>query len=128
MSLQQILEPSGWMATLLLWIDLWIQPVLLFVSWVLGYEPSLFSIASSLLKSGELWWKWARYQVLRDLARHWVLVTKLYGGPFIVCNDPTYHVFVYAGAIERLRLLSGSHQSLGRVSTSKEGLETRKHL
>ena len=90
----------------MLWIDMAIQPLILFVSAILGYELSLFSIVSSLLRSGELWWKWGRYQVLRDLARHWILVSKLFGGPFIVCNDPTYHVFVYAEAIERLRLLS----------------------
>ena len=131
MSLQQTLEPSGWIEWTMLFVDMILQPILLLVWHVIGDPVSTFSICSTLLRSGELWWKWARYQVLRDLVRHWILVTKLFRGPFISCNDPQYHVFVYAEAIERLRLRAGSglsHQSLGRISTSKEGLETRKHL
>lgn len=130
MRLQSQMEPAGWIDWCLLVIDMIVQPVILFVSLCVGWEVSTFSIASGLLKSAECWWSWCRYQVLRDLVRHWILVTKLAGGPFISCNDPTYHVFVYADAIERLRLgLCGrsglTQQRLGRVSTSKEGLEAR---
>lgn len=129
--LQDVLEPEGWFATILLWVDMIVQPLVTFVLFVLGQDRSMFSIVSTAVRTGELWWKWARYQVLRDSVRHWVLVTKLAGGPFISCNDPKYHVFVYAEAIERLRLLlsggsgSGTHQSRRGVSASKERLEIR---
>lgn len=123
MSLQRTFQPPGWIEWITMVVDMILQPLLLFVWFLMGDEVSTFSICSTLLRSGELWWKWARYQVLRDLVRHWILVTKLFGGPFISCNDPQYHVFVYAEAIERLRLRS--HERLRRVSASKERLETR---
>lgn len=130
--MQKLLEPEGWIDWIVLMLDMIVQPIIVFVSLALGYETSTLSIVGMLVRAGELWWKWAEYQVLRDSARHWILITKLMGGPFISCNDPTYHVFVYAEAIERLRLLSRggglSHKSLRRVPASKESLEAGKHL
>jgi hypothetical protein len=107
MQLQEKLEPEGWMGQLLLLNDMVFQPVWLFVQWVVWGRPSHFAILSCLVRTVQIWSSWARYQVLRDTARNWVLLTKLAGGPFIGCNDPKYHVFVYAEAIERLRLLGG---------------------
>ena len=132
--LQSVLEPEGWIDKILLGNDMFIQPVIIYLTWVLGYEVSLLAIISILAKAVEVWWKWARYQVLREDAKHWVLITKLAGGPFISCNDPKYHVFVYAEAIERLRLAlstrgwSATPQHLRRVAAAEKRLETGKHL
>lgn len=114
--------------------DMILQPLILYISWIAGYSASKFAILSVLVKFAEVWWKWARYQVLREYAKHWVFVTKLAGGPFISCNDPRYHVFVYAEAIERLRLGLGtrgwgcSTKHLRRVAAAEKGLKASKHL
>lgn len=132
--LQSVLEPEGWIDRILLGNDMFLQPVIIYLTWVLGYEVSFLAIISILVKAVEVWWKWARYQVLREDAKHWVLITKLAGGPFISCNDPKYHVFVYAEAIERLRLAlstrgwSSTPQHLRRIAAAEKRLETGKHL
>ena len=132
--LQSALEPESWINQILLVNDMTLQPVILYGSWILGFEISLFAIVSVLVKLVEVWVKWARYQVLRDYAKQWVFITKLVGGPFISCNDPRYHVFVYAEAIERLRLglstrgWSSTPEHLRRVAAAEKRLETRKHL
>jgi hypothetical protein len=132
--LQSVLEPEGWIDGILLRNDMFIQPAIIYLTWIAGYEVSLLAIISILAKMIEVWWKWARYQVLRENAKHWVFITKLAGGPFISCNDPRYHVFVYAEAIERLRLgLSArgwisTPQHLRRVAAAEKGLKAGKHL
>lgn len=130
--MQKLLEPEGWIDWIILLVDMIVQPLIVFISWAIGYETSKLSMAGTLIRAAELWWKWMEYQVLRDSARHWILITKLMGGPFISCNDPAYHVFVYAEAIERLRLLGSGlglpHKRLPRVPASKERLEAGKHL
>lgn len=132
--LQSVLEPEGWIDGILLGNDMFIQPAIIYLTWMTGYEVSVFAIISILVKMVEVWWKWARYQVLREDAKHWVFVTKLAGGPFISCNDPRYHVFVYAEAIERLRLglntrgWSSTPHHLRRVAAAEKGLKASKHL
>ena len=132
--LQTVLEPESWINWVLLGNDMVLQPSILYGSWLIGYELSVFAFVGVLVKFVEVWMKWARYQVLRDYAKQWVFLTKLAGGPFISCNDPKYHVFVYAEAIERLRLLlnargwSGTPQHLRGVATAEKRLKARKHL
>jgi hypothetical protein len=132
--LQTELEPESWINRILLVNDMTLQPVILYGSWILGYELSLLAIVSVIVKVIEVWVKWGRYQVLRDYAKQWVFITKLVGGPFISCNDPRYHVFVYAEAIERLRLglstrgWSSTPEHLRRVAAAEKGLKASKHL
>ena len=122
------------MSKILLSNDMFLQPCILYFSWIAGYQVSLVALVSVFIKFMEVWWKWARYQVLREYAKHWVFVTKLAGGPFISCNDPKYHVFVYAEAIERLRLglsargWGSSTKHLRRVAAAEKGLKAGKHL
>ena len=107
--------------------DMFINPLWCLLSWLAGQKIGPFALIGMLWKSGNLWKKWARYQVLRDTARNWILLARCYGGPFISCNDPKYHVFVYAEAMERLRLLrgrSGSPENRRRARVApKEGLK-----
>lgn len=132
--LQSVLEPEGWIASASLWNDMIVQPVWHFLKWIMGWELSLVSVTLTIMRAIDVWRQWCEYQVLRGTARHWVLLTKLAGGPFISCNDPKYHVFVYADAIERLRLgmpLRGGalrREGRHRVAVPKERLEARKHL
>ena len=104
MQLQSVLEPESWLDWVLLVNDMIIQPVILYVFLVFGEFPKMFTLLSAGYRFIETWKKWIRYQVLRGHAREWVFVAKLFGGPFISCNDPKYHVYVYADAMERLRL------------------------
>lgn len=121
--LQSQFEPPGWIAWLLLLNDMIIQPVWAFLSFCMGNPPSKFSLAAMLIRTVDVWRKWVRYQVLRDIARNWVLLTKIAGGPFISCNDPKYHVFVYAEAIERLRALPRRLNRISNVPVAKERLK-----
>jgi hypothetical protein len=43
------------------------------------------------------------FDSLNSEIREWTRIVKSVGGPFISANDSTYHVFVYADAMERLR-------------------------
>jgi hypothetical protein len=132
--LQSVLEPESWLDWVLLINDMMIQPVILYVFLVFGEFPKLFTLLSAGYRFIETWRKWIRYQVLRGHAREWVFVAKLFGGPFISCNDPKYHVYVYAEAMERLRLglsrrgWSSTPHHLSRVAAAEKRLETGKHL
>lgn len=107
-TLQSVMEPRDTLGWILLWNDMIVQPLWLFVSFLYGTIPSKISLAMTVWRTVMIWKKWARYQVLRETARDWVLQTKARGGPWISCNDPTYHVYVYADAMLRLR--SRPHQ------------------
>lgn len=121
--LQSVLEPESYFEWFLLIVDMFIQPLIMFLSWCLGHTISTISLVGTIARALQKWWLWIRYQVLRSDVRHWIFITKLAGGPFISCNDPKYHVFVYAEAIERLRLRGVSRstkKSLSGITAAKE--------
>lgn len=85
-----------------LWFDMIISPLLtiLHAIWK-QVMPSIFTVLS-FQKCAELWKQWFRFQDLKNQIHEWMKIVKSIGGPFISSNDPEYHVFVYADAMQRL--------------------------
>lgn len=85
------------------WIDMIISPIISFIMYfVYGNTPSIFTMLS-LHKTITLWNQWFRFKTLTYEIREWMTLIRSIGGPFISTNDPTYHVFVYADAMQRIQ-------------------------
>lgn len=85
------------------WIDMIISPIISFIMYfVYGHSPSILTMLS-LQKTITLWNQWFRFKTLTYEIREWMNMIRSIGGPFISTNDPTYHVFVYADAMQRIQ-------------------------
>ena len=85
-----------------LWLDMIISPLVSLV-YCLLYKvyPTIFTIFS-LQKTLQLWSDWFRFKYLASEIREWTNIVRSIGGPFISTNDPLYHIYVYADAMQRL--------------------------
>jgi hypothetical protein len=85
-----------------LWLDMVISPLAsLIYCLVYRISPSIFTILS-LQKTLQLWSDWFRFKYLTSEIREWTKIVRSIGGPFISTNDPLYHIYVYADAMQRL--------------------------
>jgi hypothetical protein len=57
----------------------------------------------SLTNPIQTWIRGWRFLTLQQVVDQWVVAVRSVGGPFISTNDPTYHVYVYADAIQRMK-------------------------
>ena len=95
--------PETFLDKLSLWIEMLISPLISLGMFLYYREtPSFFTMLSTQ-KAISLWVEWFEFDVLNSEIREWTKIVKSVGGPFISTNDSTYHVFVYADAMERLR-------------------------
>jgi len=63
--------------------------------------PGIFNMLS-IHKTITLWQDWFEYQTLTKHVHRWMNIVRPIGGPFIATNDPDYHVYVYADAMQRI--------------------------
>lgn len=85
-----------------IWFDMIISPILTILHSIWKQAmPSIFTVMS-FQKCADLWRQWFRFQDLKKQVREWMKIVHSIGGPFISSNDPEYHVFVYADAMQRL--------------------------
>jgi hypothetical protein len=85
-----------------LWFDMIVSPLLTILHAIWKQTmPSIFTVLS-FQKCAELWKQWFRFQDLKNQIHEWMKIVKSIGGPFISSNDPEYHIFVYADAMQRL--------------------------
>jgi hypothetical protein len=104
-SLNKIFNPEDFISRIMLWVDMIVSPLLTIVTSIWNKElPSVFSFYS-FYKTFTIWAEWFEYTVLQTEIHEWKRVVKSIGGPFISTNDTTYHSYVYADAMERLRLI-----------------------
>ena len=100
--LNKIFSPVGFLAQLYLWIDMLISPLITLVTAIMYQEPpGVFSLMS-IHKTVTLWQDWITYRDLKKKIHEWTLLVKSIGGPFISTNDPEYHAYVYADAMQRI--------------------------
>ncbi len=86
-----------------LWIDMLISPIISILMCLYSKKlPSMFTMLS-LQKTFTIWMDWFRFKELSADIREWTNIVRAIGGPFISTNDPTYHIFVYADGMQRLR-------------------------
>jgi hypothetical protein len=87
-----------------LWFSLFISPLLTLFNLVIKKEyPSMFTMLS-IKNTFDLWCEYINFHILSKEIHEWTKIVRSVNGPFISCNDPTYHVFVYADGMERLRI------------------------
>lgn len=102
--LQGIFLKESWVEKLGIWIDMVVYPIISFVScFAYNQTPTIFTMLS-LHKTIKLWTQWFRFKTLTYEIREWMNTIRSIGGPFISTNDPTYHVFVYADAMQRIQI------------------------
>lgn len=101
-TLQQIFVKETPLDQIGLWFDMVVSPLLtiLHALWK-QMAPSIFTVLS-FQKCVTLWKQWLRFQDLKKQIHEWMNIVRSIGGPFISSNDPEYHVFVYADAMQRL--------------------------
>jgi len=85
-----------------LWLDMVFYPLYLLFQ-ICMQEFSIMSVMS-VAKTYQLWIDWFRLQELIQKIDHWKLVVRCLGGPWITSNDITFHVFVYADGMQRIKL------------------------
>lgn len=100
-TLQRIFVKEG-IESLGLWFDMIVSPIftILHAIWK-QVMPSIFTMLS-FQKCVDLWKQWFRFRELKREVHEWMNIVHSIGGPFISSNDPEYHVFVYADAMQRL--------------------------
>ena len=100
-NLQKVFETSTIFEKVSLWFEMLISPILTIGQAILNKTIQILSLMS-LQKCVQLWRDWIRWRELRDMLREWVKIVRAIGGPFISTNDATYHMFVYADAMQRI--------------------------
>lgn len=103
--LNKIFNPEDFISRIMLWVDMVVSPLITIVTSIWNREmPSVFSMYS-FYKTFNTWAEWLEYTLLQHEIHEWKRLIKSIGGPFIATNDPTYHSYVYADGMERLRLI-----------------------
>ena len=102
--LQQKFIRESLIEKILLWVDLLVSPLLTLYSFITTKQmPGMFSMLS-LQKTIVLWVDYIKFNFLAKEIHEWTKLVRSVHGPFISCNDPIYHTFVYADGMERLKL------------------------
>lgn len=94
--------PETLLAKCELWFEMVLYPFYMVYKICMG-EFSIFYI-TSIYKCIQTWIRWMRFTFLKEDVRKWVQLVRSVGGPFISTNDPTYHMYVYADAMERIHM------------------------
>jgi hypothetical protein len=102
--LQTIFETESIFDLASLFLDMFLYPIYVIYQ-ISILEPSPMFVFG-LMKTYELWKDWFRYTELKFQISLWTLTVKKLGGPWISTNDPTYHIYVYADAMQRLSLFN----------------------
>ena len=99
---QTTFQKESFLEKLSLIVDMLIYPFVN-ICMMLFYKQdvSLFTVMM-IHKTVTLWMKWIRYIELKSEIHEWKDIIGSVGGPFISCNDPTYHSYVYADGMQRL--------------------------
>ena len=100
--LQKVFDPSDLISKIMIWVEMIVQPLYTIVQAIISKDFQLFSLLS-LNKSITLWKDWFRWKELEKLIREWVRIVRSIGGPFISTNDASYHMYVYADAMQRIQ-------------------------
>lgn len=103
--LNKIFNPEDLIGRIMLWVDMVVSPLITVVTSIWNMEmPSVFSIYS-FYKTFNIWAEWFEYTLLQSEIHEWKRLVKSIGGPFISTNEPLYHSYVYADAMQRLRII-----------------------
>ena len=102
--------------TFYLWFDMLLYPIYIIIRLCM-LEFSPMSVIT-LVKTYQLWIDWFRFKELEAKVETWKETVRTLGGPWISCNNPDLHVFVYADGMERIRYSRVRHLSQKTEKTS----------
>jgi pyruvate/2-oxoacid:ferredoxin oxidoreductase alpha subunit len=102
--LEKIFVSNDFIDNLSLAIDMVLYPLYVFFQ-IVNLEPSPMFIFG-MMKSYQMWIDFFRYTELYYEVEDWHNIVKKLGGPWIATNDPTYHLYVYADAMERISFVT----------------------
>jgi hypothetical protein len=102
--LESIFNTDDIIDSVMMIVDMIFYPIYVIIQLV-RLHPSPFYIFG-LMKAYQLWIDWLRYKELSYQIDTWIFTVKKLRGPWISTNNPTYHVYVYADAMERLSLVT----------------------
>jgi len=92
---------EGMMELAYQWFDMVFYPIYIVIRLcMLDFSPMY---ALSLMKTYQLWIDWFRLRELEAKVESWKEIVRSVGGPWISCNNPDFHSFVYADGMERIR-------------------------
>lgn len=100
--LQQLFQKETVLEKLSIVFDMVIYPLFTLGSIILYNQEIGLLTVLSIQKTVSIWFNWIRYMELSQEINEWKNIVRSIGGPFISCNDPTYHVYVYADGMQRL--------------------------
>ena len=100
--LQQLFQKETVLEKLSIVFDMIIYPLFMIGSIILYNQEIGLLTVMSIQKTVTIWLNWIRYMELSQEINEWKNIVRSVGGPFISCNDPTYHVYVYADGMQRL--------------------------
>lgn len=100
--LQQLFQKETVLEKLTIIVDMIIYPLFMFGSIIFYQQEIGLLTIMSIQKTVTIWLNWIRYMELSREVNEWKNIVRSVGGPFISCNDPTYHVYVYADGMQRL--------------------------
>lgn len=100
--LEQIFKKEG-LGRLVLWVDMIVYPlVMIFTTIWYGQDINIFTVMT-IHKTVTMWIDWFQYYNITQETHEWKKFVQNAGGPFISTNDPTYHMYVYADGMQRLK-------------------------
>ena len=94
------------------WIDMIVAPLITIVTFFVYGTWDMFALMG-FAKSIMVFREWLRFRHLSSQIYKWKEIVNADGGPSISTNDPEYHIFVYADAMQRL------HNKLFKGCTKK---------
>lgn len=83
------------------WVDMIVSPLVTIITFFINGAFDMFALMG-FVKSVMAFREWVRFRQLSAQIYKWKEIIAASGGPNIVVNDPEYHVFVYADAMQRL--------------------------
>lgn len=85
-----------------LWFELYVYPIIVVIQALWKQSIDIF-LGFSLQKIYTIWNDYIRFINLQHEFSKWVQIVRNIGGPFIATNNPEYHIFVYADAMQRIK-------------------------
>jgi len=94
------------------WFDMVLYPIYIVIRLCMLNFSLMYAL--SLMKTYQMWIDWFRLQELEAKVESWKKIVRSVGGPWISCNNPDLHSFVYADGMERIKLARSFRRTVKR--------------
>ena len=110
---------DNFLSKISIWIDMVISPLITLTQLIFFRKKiDIFTIMTAH-KTISIWLKWFEWKEMQNNIREWIKIVRSIGGPFIGCNDASYHMYVYADGMQRIHDSLFGHHRVVRVSKER---------